>query len=320
MLVPYIEGHSPELLELTLRSLRLYDEFIGRLGAEVTPSPEYDRSGSLQVAAGPAEMAALAASAQRLTALGVAHAWLDQAEIRRREPSLSPRIDAALLVPEHGYVAGPALALSLAEAATRRGAVFTNETVERVTGDERSALAMTTTGTLESDAVVVAAGSWSSQVGGVHVNPAPVRPIRGQLVVLKAAARPASHVVWASGCYLVPWCDGRVLAGATMEDVGFDETPTTAGIEQMTRAASAVIPSLAAAEFSEVRVGLRPKTVDELPAIGRSSTMPRVFYATGHYRNGVLLAPWTAAVVADLVLEGRERPELTLTRPDRLGL
>jgi glycine oxidase len=88
----------------------------------------------------------------------------------------------------------------------------------------------------------------------------------------------------------------------------------------MTRAASAVIPSLAAAEFSEVRVGLRPKTVDELPAIGRSSTMPRVFYATGHYRNGVLLAPWTAAVVTDLVLEGRESQELTLTRPDRLGL
>jgi glycine oxidase len=320
MLAPYIEGHSPALLELTLRSLRLYDDFIARLGAEAAQPPEYARNGTLQVAAGEAESAALAAAAAHLAELGVAHSWLDAAAVRRLEPNLSPCIEAALLVPEHGYVAAAALTRALAGAAAARGVLFTTETVERVASDDRGALAMTATGTIESDALVIAAGSWSSQVAGVQTAPAPVKPIRGQLVVLQAPARPASHVIWGGGCYLVPWRDGTVLAGATVEDVGFDETPTTAGVEQMTSAAATVIPSLAAAEFREVRVGLRPLPGDELPAIGRSSTMPRVFYATGHYRNGVLLAPWTAAVVADLVLDGRERPELALTRPGRFGL
>jgi glycine/D-amino acid oxidase-like deaminating enzyme len=111
-----------------------------------------------------------------------------------------------------------------------------------------------------------------------------------------------------------------VLVGATVEDVGFDERTTVDGVRGLLNAAVELIPALRHARFQEVRAGLRPKTADELPAIGRSSTMPHVFHAIGHYRNGVLLAPLTAALIADLVLDGRARPELALVRPDRLGL
>ena len=100
--------------------------------------------------------------------------------------------------------------------------------------------------------------------------------------------------------------------GATVEDVGFDERPTAEGVRRLLSAAIDLVPSLERAHFEEVRVGLRPKTVDELPIIGRSETMPPVFYAIGHYRNGVLLAPLTAALMADLVLEDKERAELAL--------
>jgi glycine/D-amino acid oxidase-like deaminating enzyme len=127
-------------------------------------------------------------------------------------------------------------------------------------------------------------------------------------------------VIWGTHCYIVPWHDGTILVGATVEDVGFDESATVAGVQQLLGAAVALLPPLEAAEFAGVRVGLRPATGDELPVIGHSSTMPGVIYATGHYRNGVLLTPLTALLVADLVTENRARTELALTRPDRLGL
>jgi glycine/D-amino acid oxidase-like deaminating enzyme len=172
---------------------------------------------------------------------------------------------------------------------------------------------------VEGDAVVIAAGSWSADMalGGARV---PVRPIRGQLLQLRLARPAISRVVWGERCYVVPWLDGSLLVGATVEDVGFDERPTAAGVRVLLDAATELVPEVAAAAFEEVRVGLRPATSDELPVIGASSTMRRVFYATGHYRNGVLLAPLTALAIADLVLEGRERPEVAAARPDRFGL
>ena len=147
-----------------------------------------------------------------------------------------------------------------------------------------------------------------------------MKPIRGQLLRLRLPQRPATHVIWGNDCYLVCRRDGSVLAGATVEDVGFDERATSAGVQDLLRGAVALMPSLRDAAFEEVRVGLRPMTRDELPAIGASSTMPHVFYATGHYRNGVLLAPLTARLVADLVLEGGTDGDLTSVSPERLRL
>ena len=111
-----------------------------------------------------------------------------------------------------------------------------------------------------------------------------------------------------------------MLVCATVEDVVFDERDTSSGVHQLLDGALSLMPALRAAVFEEVRVGLRPKTGDELPAVGASSTMPHVFYATGHYRNGVLLAPLTARLVADLVLEGQADHDLGPLQPGRLSL
>jgi glycine/D-amino acid oxidase-like deaminating enzyme len=119
---------------------------------------------------------------------------------------------------------------------------------------------------------------------------------------------------------VVPWQNGTSLVGATVEDAGFHETATAGGVRGLLNAATSLLPWLGDATFDGVRVGLRPMTSDELPVIGPSSKLPHVFYATGHYRNGILLAPLTATIVADYLLENREAPELAFTKPSRFGL
>jgi glycine oxidase len=319
MLAPHIEGHSAPLLRLCVSSLDLWDGFIAGIRAD-SPLPfEYDRSGSLQVAFDEAEAAPLRETAHHLGTSQIRHELLDAHAAQQLEPALSSRVATALLIPVHGFVMASALTLAMADASIRRGVRFTTAPVTSMRPTTQGVEVTTPDEVIGSDVVVLAAGSWSASAWRDRVSP-PVKPIRGQLVHLQAGARAASRIVWANACYLVPWEDGSVLVGATVEDVGFDERATVSGVARLLDGAASVLPRLANATFHDVRVGLRPMTPDELPIIGRSSSMRGVFYATGHYRNGVLLTPITAAMIADLVMGGAERPELTLTRPDRFGL
>jgi glycine/D-amino acid oxidase-like deaminating enzyme len=223
---------------------------------------------------------------------------------------------SALLIPEHGYVRVADLIAGLVSSFTgrisfRRGRVLALE--PQATGVRvRTDSAVTT-----ADMLVLAAGAWS----GPLARPAlPVRPVRGQVVELQCGVRPFSRILWDESCYMVPWCNGSVLVGATSEDAGFDETIVDDATRRLTGAAHQLAPALAGARVSAVRVGLRPATPDELPVIGRSSTMPHVIYATGHYRHGILLAPLTARLVADLVTGEPPHPLLGLVQPSRRTL
>jgi glycine oxidase len=305
ILAPLIEGHSPALLRLGTCGVALWDDFIRRVERDSGQHIEYERSGTLHVALNAAQGAELSNLAGALEAADVPYTRLDAGQATQLEPAISTRTTMALLVPAHGFVGVAPLIDALMGAATRRGVSIVQSRA-------------TTIDALRADAIVIAAGSWSAEFIGAS-RPF-VKPIRGQLLALSMVQRPATRVVWGTDCYIVPWRDGTVLVGATVEDVGFDERTTTSGLRGLMNAAVELMPGLEQAHFREARAGLRPKTADELPAIGRSSTMPHVFYATGHYRNGVLLAPLTASLIADLVLDGRERPELADVRPDRFGL
>lgn len=317
MLAPALDHHLPELRRLASRSLSMYDEFIRRVERDAGGRIEYARSGTLNVALGESEAAALDADAARLDETGVEHTLLDREQVRRLEPSLSPRATSGLYVPTHGYVRATELTEALARAAQARGARLSILPVQRVEDRARGVAVITAGEAFEADAVVLASGSWPVE-SWPEAAP-PVRPIRGQLVHLRAEHPIVSRVIWGSECYLVPWRDGSVLVGATVEDVGYDERPTAGGVRMLLDAAITLVPALGGARFDGVRVGLRPRGPDELPVIGRSAAASRVFYALGHYRNGIVLAPLTAAIVADLVLEGRERPELDAVRPDRVA-
>ena len=328
ILAPYIEGHVPSLLKLGVRSLALYDEFIQRVTADAGFGVEYSRCGTLQVAAADAETFRLAALARELAQARVVHRLFDKDEVREIEPDLSPSVHSALLIPSHGYVVADSLMRALVAGATRRGVVFETAVVTQVGGAATGACVHTSNGRIESDSAVMAAGSWSPLIpvrAGLEAassrNPHPaVRPVRGQLVRLEVERPVARHVLWGPGCYVVPLQDGGVLVGATVENVGFDDRPTAAGVRSLLNAATSWFPALENAVFAGARVGLRPGTDDELPIVGASSTMPSLFYATGHFRNGILLTPLTASLVADLVMDGHEGPGMEMMRPSRAGL
>jgi glycine oxidase len=317
MLAPQIEGHIPELRDLAVRSLSLYDEFISRVEQDSRRPVEYHRDGTIQLALDDAEAQQLADMSRALRAAAVQHELLDRAGVGRLEPNVTGEAVAGLVVPSHGHVRAGELTEALAAAAQARGARLTIASVHGVDAGGPSVRVATANGTFESDAVVVASGSWM-----IDSRPAPppdMKPIRGQLVQVRSDTPAITRVVWSRDCYLVPWRDGTVFVGATAEDVGYDERCTVDGVRGLLNAAASAVPLLGRAQLEEVRVGLRPKGRGELPTVGRSQTMPGVFYAVGHYRNGVLLAPLTASLMADLVLEGRERPELALLAASRRG-
>ena len=143
--------------------------------------------------------------------------------------------------------------------------------------------------------------------------------MRGQLLSLAWTGTPLRRVTWSRRCYLVPWDDGTLLVGATVEEAGFDERTTVGGVRGLLDAACAIVPHAWAAGFRGARAGLRPATTDGLPVIGPSQAVPNLMYATGHYRNGVLLAPLTALIVADAMLDNRMDPMLEVVRPSRFG-
>jgi glycine/D-amino acid oxidase-like deaminating enzyme len=273
MLAPYVEAHEAgPLLDLGIRSLAMYDDWIAAVRRESGIDVEYRRIGTLE--------------------------------------TLTNRA-----IPEHGYVAAAPLAEALAAAAGRHGARFVRARVDRI-GRHADGFRITTAAqTFEAPHVVVAAGAWSNAIEGIRIPP--VRPVRGQLLYLGWNGAPLATIVWGPRCYVVPWLDGTVLVGATVEEAGFDERSTAAGVQTLLDAVCELLPDAREATFLAARAGLRPTTPDELPVIGADPEMPALVHATGHYRNGVLLAPITARLVADLVIDGRRDPALEHFRPDR---
>ena len=174
---------------------------------------------------------------------------------------------------------------------------------------------------IRAEQIVIATGSWTQQLLGLNDEaPRQVRPVRGQL--LKGSHRRTGLVPRDLGSRLLPGAMGgwHGAIGATMEEAGFDERNTVNAVRILLEAAATLVPALSDATFVEARSGLRPATVDGLPIIGPSSSSDRVCYATGHFRNGILLAPLTGRLVADLVLERRTDAGLEALSPGRTSL
>jgi glycine oxidase len=320
MLAPFTEGvHDPVLQTLGTESLGLFDSFVGRVRAD-GHALVYGRSGSIDVALDPTAAAVLADRAVVLSRAGIAHRLLDAGTARHLEPSLAPDTVAALVIDAHGFAGVPQLAAALWASAERRGAASIAEGVHRIVPGHGTVRVELETSTRDAPHVVLATGCWTGRIDLAGAPPLPVRTVRGQLLALQwPNGDLLRRTVWGPRCYAVPWPDGTLLVGATMEEVGFDERTTVAGVHDLLTAVSEIMPRAWSASVSGVRVGLRPATPDDRPVIGASRRIEGLVYATGHYRNGVLLSPITARVVADIVEGKPVNGALEACAPSRFG-
>jgi len=325
MLAPYIEGYRPGvLLDLAVRSLGLYDQFMADVRADSERDVPYVRDGSLEVATRDEPVERLQTTARELATASVRCTLLDAGATHDAEPLLTRDACIGLLIPEHGYLAARDFTQALAAAAAKRGAAAISSggasaQVRRLAPAGRDLRVETDTSAFLARHVVLAAGCWS---GGVVMDgepPLPVRPVRGQLLHLAWSGEPLRRIICGSRCYVVPLADRSVLVGATVEEAGFDDGATVAGVRDLLDAVCDLVPHAWQAGFLGTRVGLRPGTPDGLPIVGSSGRMAGLVFATGHYRNGVLLAPLTAKLVSDLVIDGHRDPALDAISPDRFG-
>lgn len=321
VLAPFIEAREDgPLLELTVRSLELYDGFVAQVASVSGATLGYDRNGTLDVALREETVGHFRKTLGVLARYDVSGELLGPDELNSIEPSLSRSARAGLLIASHGFVNALDLTRATAEAAVRQGATMVEARVSRIETSGSGLIVETDRQSLTCGNVVLATGSWAGDVpiAGVSVR-LPVRPVRGQLLRLGWPQPRLRRVTWGERCYLVPWNDGTVLVGATVEEAGFDERATAGGVHLLLAAAIELVPQARAAEFVGTKVGLRPGTPDDLPVIGPSQIVPNLIYATGHYRNGILLAPLTANLVAGALVDHQRDRLLEMTSPGRFG-
>jgi len=315
---------EPDLLEMTLAAADLYPGFVAELESATGMATGYARQGALHVALDRDEAAELRRVHDLQRSLGLGAEWLPPRRCRELEPGLTPSFNGGVHAPGEAAVDPRALTEALLAALAAEGVEVRTgvEVAEALIEGERLAGVRTGGGEeLRAAAVVLATGAWSGRAEWLP-EPArpPVRPVKGQVVELRAldGAVPCERIIGAERVYVVPRADGRLIAGATVEEQGFDTTVTAGGVLELLREAYRLLPDVAEMELVEAAVGLRPGTPDNLPLIGPGG-LDGLLWATGHYRNGILLAPLTGDAVAELLDRGELPESVAAASPERLG-
>ena len=305
MLTPAAESaEALPLVPFAKASLALYSEFIEQIEQTTGHATDYRRDGALEVFFGDDAVTQRAEWLAAVRASGFVPEPLSAAALRQMEPALAEDAAAGALLAEEGAVDNRLLSAAVAEAARREGAELrAGVEVRRIlTGHARTVGVETPQGSLAAKHVVLAAGSFTARIEGAE-RYAPTIPARGQMAALRPATMPVRRVLRGPS-YLVPRLDGRVLVGATVEHAGYEKAVTPGGIGRLLTDAVRMIPGLAVAPIVETWSGLRPDTPDHLPVLGPTD-VEGLWFATGHFRNGILLAPATARAIGEWIAEGK---------------
>lgn len=324
MLAPQAEANRPhEFFQLTCQSRDLYPGFASSLLEETGIDIELERTGTLY----------LAFTDHDTDELDQRYAWQKQArlpieklsgaEAKLLEPAICESVRAALRFPLDTQVENRRLISALAAANERLG-------VRMETGTEVASLKVergriigiqTSRGFIATEQVVIAGGAWSSLLASdIALPDLRIKPVRGQMLCFEANPQISRHVIYSPRGYIVPRRDGRLLAGSTTEHAGFEKRVTAAGIHSILSAALEISPRISSLPMTDSWAGLRPRAADTLPVLGPCAEIAGIFYATGHYRNGILLAPVTGELIARALVDGVFPPSLSIFSPDRFGL
>jgi glycine oxidase len=302
------EPGEERLLELTRESQRLWPDFARAVEAASGVSVDYRDEGTLVVALTRDDVERLRFTFDFQRGLGLELDWLSGAEARKREPYLRAGTAAAVYSRHDHQVDNRKLAAALKVAFTGAGGTLHEHAAVTGIDVEAGRAAGVVVGETRhpADVVVLAAGAWSREIPGLPAAARPpVRPLKGQMLALRMdpAAPILRHVLWAPGIYLVPRHDGRLLIGATTEEKGFDPSLTAGGVFALLEAAWRALPTIEELAIDEMWVGFRPGSRDDAPILG-PTPVDGLILATGHHRNGILLAPVTAAAICHYIVKG----------------
>jgi glycine oxidase len=311
MLAPYTEAVDDRpFLDLCAASLEAYPKFVERICEAGGIDPKLRLDGIVNAAFDETQFAHVVARVRDLRDAGIECELLDRAQALAVEPALGASVVGAGVVRCEGSVDNRRLGRALLAACAGRGVLVSQVTALGVECDGRRALGVRTDrGFVPANAVVNACGAWAGSLDGVP--PAylpPVFPVKGQMLALAVPDTLVRRPTWVPGAYFVPREDGRLLVGATVESEGFDTRVTADGMHALLGAALAAAPALRGFTITETWAGLRPGTPDGRPFIG-ATPLEGFYLATGHFRNGILLAPATATLVADAIAGERSATE-----------
>jgi glycine oxidase len=314
-----------DLLRMTLDAGEMYPAFIAELEAAAGLGTGYVQSGALHVALDRDEAAELRRVHGLQRALGLGAEWLPPRRCRELEPGLTPSFNGGVHAPDEAAVDPRRMTAALLAALAARGVEVRGgvEVSGALFDGERIAGVRTEAGEeLAARAVVLATGAWSGAASWLPEAARPqVRPVKGQILELRSpdGVAPCERIIASERVYLVPRPDGRLIAGATREERGFDSAVTAGGVHELLREAYRLLPDVAEMELIEAMAGLRPGTPDNLPLIGPGA-LEGLVLACGHYRNGILLAPLTGEAVAELLDQGELPEAVAAADPERLAL
>lgn len=232
--------------------------------------------------------------------------YINHEESRKRQSGLGESVLGSLWLPEDGQVNNRKLATALLTTAQSLSIkILEGVTVYQIVRDAQRVTHLdTSVGNLQGDRYILATGAWTRSL-----LPLPVKPIKGQMLSVFDRDRQLQRVIYAPSCYIVPRQDGKIVIGATVEDNGFSQGNTAAGLAQLLNRAIAVYPAIANMPITETWWGFRPHAPNEIPILG-ASDYDNLILATGHYRNGILFAPITAKLISDFVIDGIKDPIL----------
>jgi glycine oxidase len=293
------------LLELTLESAERYPDFVAELEELSGSETGYDRRGALHVALDRDEAEQLRRVHDLQRSMGLEAEWLAPRGCRELEPGLTPSLSGGVIAPGERSIDPRALTAALLAALEGEGAEVrtgTEVTAALLEGERIVGVRTAAGDELRGASVILACGAWSGRAEWLPEPARPhVRPVKGQILELRSPGggeAPIERIVASEHVYLVPRPDGRLVVGATVEERGFDTAVTAGGIHELLREAYRMVPDVAEMELVEAMAGLRPGTPDNLPLVGPGS-LDGLILATGHYRNGILLAPLAAARVVE---------------------
>jgi glycine oxidase len=290
-------------VELAKRSAALYPEFVAQVEEISGQSTGYRRKGTLEAIFSHDAKEELSTIIALHHGLGLKAEPLRAEDAHELEPALSDELEAAVLRPDEASIDNRLLTAAVFEAARRSGAeIFPASRVKGIWREgARCRGLLLENENVEAQWTVIAAGCFSGTIEGISAY-APVKPAKGQMIALRADDLEIERVLWSEKIYLVPRNDGRILAGATVEYVGFDKRVTAGGIEKVLTAAIELAPGLKDARIEETWAGLRPDSADHLPILGPTD-LEGLVMATGHFRSGILLTPVTARLIREWITD-----------------